>query len=629
MARDRLQGKLVVILHADVAGSTELVQRDEQRAHERIRETFERLGNDIQAYGGRVLELRGDALLAEFERASDAVSAALAFQSGHRRYAAGFDDDIRPELRIGIAMGEVVIADNTVTGAGVVLAQRVEAETEPGGLCVTAAIHEALPGRMPFVQQRLGEKQLKGFEEPVQIYRIDLRPGASLPPPAPVRGGGLLAAIRGRGAVVTILVLALALAIVFWPAARETLAPPTSGDSPPISAELPTIAVLPFDNMSEDPAQQYFSDGIAEDIITDLSQLRNLAVISRNSSFSYRGASLKAQEIGRELGANFLLEGSVRKAGSQIRINAQLIDAGNGHHLWAERFDRELVNVFELQDEITRSIVAALSIQLSGDEQRQLAHDATSNFEAYDLFLQGREYGTGYTADGLARAVEVFRRAIDLDPGFARAYGGLAIAVIRQVLAGYSDAPAEGKKRALDLAQKAVSLDPDSPQALWALGYVYMYRNQFDEAIEVLDRAIALSPSYADAYALMSLIRNNQGQAAEAIRLIEKGMALNPHYSWDYLYNLGRAYYALGEQDKAVEYLQQALSRNEAPTASRVFLIAALARLERQDDAEWEVEQLGLFHPEVDLQHLQQTLPITDRELKERLLQDLRAAGLE
>lgn len=626
MARDHLQSRLVVILHADVAGSTKLVQRDEQRAHERIRDAFHLFDTNIGKYGGRVLELRGDALLAEFERASDAVSAALAFQSDHYALLANLDDDIRPELRVGIAMGEVVIADNTVTGEGVVLAQRVEQLAQPGGLCITAAIHEALPKRMPFGQESLGEQLLKGFDEPLQVYRVSLNPGTSLPSPGKNHTVEP-ATLKRRAGIAAAFVLVCTVVLISWLAPWKTA---TEQDEASVmtSRDAPSIAVLPFDNMSDEPAQQYLSDGISEDIITDLSKLKNLSVIARNSSFFFRETAAKVQEIGRDLGAQYLLEGSVRRSGNQIRITAQLIDVESGHHLWAERFDRELTEVFALQDEITQKIVTALSIQLTGDEQQQLARDATTSFEAYDLFLRGQELRADYSEEALENAMGMFRRAISTDPGFGRAYGALAIATMRQVFAGYSTAPTEAESRALELALEALRLDPDSAQVQWALGYVYLYRNQFDEAVGALERAIALSPSYADAYAMLALVRNNQGRGEEAIQLIERGIALNPHYSWDYLYNLGRAHYLLGHYQRAVGYLQQALTRNQSPSYPRIFLIASLVQMDRQDDAEWEVEQLGMFHPEMTLTHLRQTLPLSDTRLMDELLGDLRAAGL-
>jgi adenylate cyclase len=626
MEKDRLSGKLTVILHADVAGSTALVQQDEQLAHERIQEAFHRFGDLIDKYMGNLLELRGDALLAKFESASEAVTAALAFQADQTYHSSRLKDDLKPTLRVGIAMGEVVIADNTVTGAGVVLAQRVEQLAIPGGLCITAALHESLPRRLPFDLEDMGDQVLKGFDDPVHVYRVQLSQGALIPPPEK-KSDARPSPAKWKLYTSAVIISVVAITLIFWLKPWELEEKQLMPDSALVLVDKPSIAVLSFDNMSDDPDQEYLSDGIAEDIITDLSQLSNLAVIARNSSFSYKGTSTKVQDIGKDLGVEYLVEGSVRKMGDQIRITVQLVDTSNGHHLWAERFDRELTNIFTMQDEITEKIVSALSIQLTGDEQQQLAHVATNSFEAYDLFLQGQRLRS-YSEDDMAQASEIYKKVVSLDPDFARAYGAMAIILIRQVFAGYTDAPAEMKERALELARKAESIYPNSPQVLWALGYVHLYRNQFEEAAAALEHAVSLSPSYADGYALLALIKNNLGHGEDAIRLLEKGMELNPHYSWDYLYNLGRARYTLGHYKQASEYLQEALERNETPSYPRLFLIASYVQLGQQDDAEWEAMQLDISHPEITLSHLRQTLPISDTELMDRFVNDLRSAGV-
>jgi len=627
MEKDQLLRKLAVILHADVVGSTTLVQQNEALAHERIQGAFNRFSEIINSYRGITRELRGDALVAEFDRASDAVSAALAFQITNRDFNSTLNDDIQPRLRIGVSLGEVIIADNTITGAGVVLAQRVEQLADADGLCITAALHEALPKHMPFELDDLGEQVLKGFDDQVHVYKVSITSGQSIPPP---EQNSKINSSSSKWQVVTSAGIALVVVIVlfYFFAPWETGTEKAQVDTAVPLADKLSIAVLPFDNMSDDPNKDYFSDGISEDIITDLSQLKNLAVIARNSSFTYRDKSAKAQDIGKDLGVKYLLEGSVRKVGDRIRITAQLIDTSNGYHLWAERFDRELTDMFAVQDEITERIVSSLSVQLTGDEQQQLAHTATSSFEAYDLFLQAQISAAHFTEAGYMQAAETYRRAISLDPGFARAYGALAVVLTRQVNGGYSDSPAEMRERSLELARKAAEMNPNSPQVQWALGYVYLYRSQYELAVKALERAVSLSPSYADGYALLALIKNNSGQAEDAVRLIEKGMDLNPFFSWDYLYNLGRAHYALGHYEQAVQYLQQALERNETPGQPRLFLLASYVQLGQQDDAEWEAMQLEVSHPEFTLSHLQQVLPITDTELRDRLISDLRSAGL-
>jgi len=334
MDMDQLSRKLAVILHADVVGSTSLVHEDESLAHQRIQGAFRCFSETIEKYHGRVRELRGDALLADFERPSDAVTAALSFQADHACYVDKLDDDIRPVVRIGIAMGEVIVADSTVTGAGVVLAQRVEQLSEPGGVCITAAIHEGMPKRMPFDLAARGEQQVKGFDELVRVYDVSLKAGGAIPEP-------------------------------------EVLA--QSESAAPAVPDRPSIAVLPFDNMSGDSEQEYFADGISEDLITALSKIHWFFVIARNSSFAYKGQSVDVTRVADELGVRYVIEGSVRNAGKRVRISAQLIDATTGRHVWAERYDRSLVDIFELQDEMTQTIVGAVEPELSAVEREQAA----------------------------------------------------------------------------------------------------------------------------------------------------------------------------------------------------------------------------------------------------------------
>jgi len=629
MAKDDLSGKLAVILHADVAGSTQLVQQDEQLAHERIRDAFRRFSDTIEKYHGRVQELRGDALLAEFERASDAVTATLAFQSDHHDHLEKISDDIQPEIRAGIALGEVVIADNTVTGAGVVLAQRVEQLAEPGGLCITSAIHEALPNRMPFSIESLGEQALKGFEEHVRVYQVQLGLGESVPLPQQKSNRQVSPKIWPRMAVVVVVVMLVAVGIGYWSKGSLPQEQPVLVGSKTFPLpDKPSIAVLAFDNLSGDPGQEYLSDGISRHIITDLSKIHGLTVIARNSSFGYRDSEATVQEIGKSLGAQFILDGSVQKSGDRLRITSQLVDSKTGHQLWAERFDRRLSDVFLLQDEITREIISTLAVRLSADEQEHLSGNVPTSFEAYDLFLRGQQASVGFSEEAITEAIEQYRQAIRLDPNYAHAYGALAVARIRQFFFGFADTPARTRDRALELARKAATMDPGSHQIQWSLGYIHMYRKEFNEALEAAERAVSLSPNYADGYALLALVKNNLGQADDVIPLIEKAMLLNPHYTWDYIYQLGRAYYAMDEYDKAVSYLQEAIERNEAVGIPRLFLAASYVNLGELEDAEWEITQAQMTHPEYTYTHLQKIMPIGDKKLFDRLFHDLRSAGL-
>ena len=313
MEKDQLSRKLAVILHADVVGSTALVQKNETLAHERIQSAFENFSEIIKAYGGIAREIRGDALVAEFDRASDAVAAALAFQIINGEFNSTLIDDIQPQLRIGISLGEVIIADNTITGAGVVLAQRLEQLAEPGGAVVQGSVSETVPSRMPFEFEGLGEQMVKGFDQPVRAFIATLKSGEK--PPAP----------------------------------DEMVSASEATPSGPQIPDEPSIAVLPFTNMSNDPEQEYFSDGITEDIITALSKISSMLVIARNSTFIYKGKAVDVKQVGRDQGVRYVLEGGVRKAGNRVRITAQLIDTTTGQHRWAERYDRNMEDIFAVQ----------------------------------------------------------------------------------------------------------------------------------------------------------------------------------------------------------------------------------------------------------------------------------------
>ena len=357
--------KLAVILHADVVGSTVLVQRDEALAHERIQHAFSQLGVAVRAYGGIAHEIRGDALVAEFARASDAVCAAVRFQQSNDEANAQWDDGVSPVIRVGIALGEEIIADGTVTGSGVVLAQRVEQLSVPGGVCITGAIYEALPQRLPFERSSLGDRELKGFAEPVRVYQVTLRCGEVVP--AVEAGTQPQPSPRTRRFVVVlaaVAVVATGAAIAWLKPWVEEEKPASISSAGPALPDKPSIAVLPFTNLGDDPKQAYFSDGITNDTITDLSKFRTLLVIASNSVFVYKGKPVKVQDVSRELGVRYVVEGSVQRAGEKMRVNAQLIDATTGHHLWAERYDRDLKDLFALQDEIAQSIVTALAVKM-------------------------------------------------------------------------------------------------------------------------------------------------------------------------------------------------------------------------------------------------------------------------
>jgi len=587
----RSSRKLAVILHADVVGSTALVQRDESLAHERIRDAFQRFSGTIESYDGHPLELRGDALVAEFSRASDAVEASLAFQAENTRFNSTLEDDIQPTLRIGISLGEVVVADNTVTGEGIVLAQRLEQLASAGGVCIQGAVHEAVPGRLPFEYESLGEQELKGFTEPVRAYAVSLKSGEAIPAPE----------LRERSRREWIVVGAMALLVIAggglawfqpWapreePASIERMAFPLP--------EKPSIAVLPFVNMSGDKEQEYFSDGMTEDLTTDLSKISDLTVISRTSTSGYKGRKIDIRDVGEALNVRYVIEGSVRKAGSQVRISAQLIDATTGGHLWADRYDGELKDIFSLQDEVLEKIVEALALTLSEEERRRLAARGTDSVVAHDLYFQGLFEEAKFTRDANREAVLLYEQALSIDPDYPLPYARISNILQLNPRLGWSDDVQADLEKAVELAERAVSLDGQNPNLHWMLGRAVtrlQTPGALKRGIKAMDRAIELDPDFADAYAFLSDLYTGDGRADDGLRSVETAMRLNPRYPFWYLFMRGQTRYMVEDYESAIADFEAAAERSPTALFLRWWLAASYAQVGRQEDAEWQVEEL-------------------------------------
>ena len=591
---DHLFRKLAVILHADVVGSTTLVQLNETLAHERIQATFRRFSETIKSYNGIAHELRGDALVAEFERASDAIEAALAYQAANTEINAKLEDNIQPQMRIGISLGEVVIADNTITGAGVVLAQRLEQLAEAGGVCIQGAAYETVPQRLPFEYRSLGEQRVKGFEEPVRAYSVSLKPDEDIPPPEPTRADsvGILDRAKNSRVGAMIVVVLAGILLAWWQ-------PWTTSEESAPNAQ-PSIAVLPFQSLSEDPNQDYFSDGVTNDIITDLSKFSNLLVIAANSVFVYKGKPVNIKEIGRELGVRYVLEGSVQKAAGSVRINAQLIDATTDHHIWAERYDFVLDDVFKVQDEITSTVVSSLQVILTEDEQGRAAIRHTDIIEAYDLYLRGRTFLRGTKRTHL-KARELFDKAIKLDPKFSAAYAEKSFTYFSSFIMPMSRDP-KVVKAALEAAERAVELDDTLPLAYARLAWAYFATRQHPEAITAARRAVALGPNDAEANVQLGNILNWSGKPDEGRQYVERAIRLNPHHPYYYLFYLGQSYYLKGENDKAIELMKRVVTRAPYFLPVRRHLAVLYSEKGMMKEAKAETKEVLRIFPGASIQ---------------------------
>jgi adenylate cyclase len=630
MTTDRSTRKLAVILHADVMGSTALVQRDESLAHERIRDAFRSFSETIEAYGGKPQELRGDALLATFSRVSDAVSASLSFQVRNTQHNQSIGDDIRPEVRIGIAIGEVVIADGTLTGSDVVMAQRIEQLAEPGGVCIQGTAYETIPRRMHFEYTNLGEQQLKGFDEAVRVYAIKPKSGEEIPRPElhlPIDR------FSGKRTLIAALAVALIVAVGIiswlkpWQSDVEPADPAKMAYALP---EKPSIAVLPFDNLSADQEQAYFSDGVTEDIITDLSKISGLFVVARESSFTYKELPVKIRQVAEELGVRYVLEGSVRRTEDKIRITAQLIDALKGNHIWAERYDRELEDVFAVQSEVARQVAKALAVTLKANENERLFQKYTTNIDAYDVFLQARRTVDRPSRDNIERGQKLFSRVIELDPDFAGGYAGLSFNYSVQVRFQYSTSPDADLARAFELAEKAVELDREFAWGYIALGGAYLAKGDADAAVNAVRQALALEPSGYEANLFMGFYLQFAGESALAVEHLLLAKRLSPVDSVRDLAFLAFAQFMNRNYAEALRIYAERARKFPGSTNPnwQVVLAATYALLDRPEDAAAIVKELLETHPKFNLAQWKYFDSWISEENRTRLYNAAKEAGI-
>jgi len=630
MANESLSGKLAVILHADVAGSTALVRQDEQLAHSRIQETFQRFKEIIVEYHGRVHELRGDALLAEFERASDGVSAALAFQSAQCENNEALSDSIRPEVRVGISLGEVVIADGTITGAGVVIAQRLEQQAEPGGLVIQSAAFETIPERFPFEYEYLGDHQAKGFDDPIRSYRVRLKGDSTIPRPQEAKQDSQTGNSRNQFATIVAIVLAVALAAVFWIKPWEPQVEPASVEQMVLPLpDKPSIAVLAFTNLSGDPDKAYLSDGLSENIITELSRFSQFFVIARQSSFSYKDKPVTVKQVSEELGVRYVLEGSIQIAGDRVRVTAQLINALEGNHVWAEKYDKELEDIFSVQDEITSAIVATLKANIDLNEYARIKNKPPRSLNAYEKFTLGLASYFKYTPEGTEQARKFFEEAATLEPDYSDAYRGLTWAYINCYRWGWIKSLDREQclQLAFENARKAVALGPYNHRAHQALAATLMHAGQLEEAIVVFDRALEMNPNDANMMASTSAPLIYTGRPDEAVLRLGQAIRMNPYHQDWYLWNLGFALYFSGKYEESVAALKQ---MKKMPNLVRRHLAAAYVRLGQIDQARTVIAEFLENDPDYTIEKVRLNYKgkFSNPDDLERFIEDLRIAGL-
>jgi adenylate cyclase len=599
----------------------------------------------VQQHGGHAVGSRGDSLLAEFPSVVAAVQCAIEMQHELPAKNTDLPENKRIAFRIGISLGEIVIDGDQPHGDGINIAVRIEGLAEPGEICLSEIAYQQVKNKLSLQYDDLGPQQLKNIPEPVRVYRIILNEAAWAIVEAAQQTRRQTQQVstsqrsRIRPVFVSVLVFVVLLGglATFWalfPAAfRTPHSELRTEEAQPPSLPLPdkpSIVVLPFANMSADPNQDYLGDAIAEDITTDLSKLSGLFVISRYSAFTYKGKDVKVQDVGRELGVRYVLEGSVRRVDDEVRVTAQLIDATTGYHLWSERYSRALKNILALQDEVVRKIVVHLALRLTDIEIEQLERAYPVNIEAYEYQHRGMEHLFRVTKDDVAQARQLCEKAIALEPTYAPAYYCAGWTYWGEWVNQWTQDP-QTLERALELGQKAIALDDSLTLAHELVGAIYLWKRRYEQSIAELERSLAVAPNWGSSYATLGIALNATGRAEEAIGVLEKALRLNPRnpiHTANYLTALGQAYRLTGRYDEAITTLKKALGLFPKHLGAHWNLAVIYDALGREAEAQAEVAEILQINPKFSLDGLQQRLLFKDPAENERILAALRKAGL-
>ncbi len=590
MTAEQFRRKLTAILSADVKGYSRLMGSDEESTVHTLKAYREVMSSSIQHHRGRVIDTVGDSVLAEFASVVDAVQCGVEIQQVLRAKNALLPEDRRMEFRIGINLGDVIEEGNTIYGDGVNIAARMESLAQAGGICISGSAYEQIENKLPLRYEYLGEHEVKNIAKPVKVYRAQIEPEAAARRPVEV-------------------------------ASKEKMAFPLP--------DKPSIAVLPFVNISRDPEQEFFSDGMTEEIITALSKSPYLFVIARQSTFTYKGKPVKVKQVSEELGVRYVLEGSVRRSGDRVRITAQLIDAMTGYHLWAERYDRDLQEIFSLQDEIALKILKTVHEKLEVGLYTQGLGRGARNLEAFLKAMEAREHFFGATKEDMALARKLYEEVIALDPDYAFAYAGLAYTHIADLWFGSSISPEESVRKAIELGEKAVALDEMDPGAHATLGFFYAHARQFDRAVAHAERGLSLDPNFFATLSNAASVFAYSGRPEEAIPLFHKAIRINPFAPAANFYFLSEAYRLAGRFDEAVEQAKKAIERDPKHHLIYLCLACACFLAGREEEARAAAVEVRKINPTFSLEQFAKTLPYKDTSQIQRTIDALRKAGLK
>ena len=626
--------KLAAIMFTDIVGFSRQMGSNEVRMLRLLDIHNQIIQQAVADHHGAVIKTVGDAFLVDFPSVVNAVQCAQTIQAQLRVQNADKESAEQIYVRIGIHLGDIVQKDGDVFGDGVNIASRLQGLAEPDSICISDVVYRDVAKKVDLgAVASLGRPKLKNIAERFEVYLLLSAPPHGLQQTLHVqrlklsRRLGAASLARAVLVVVGLLIGGGIITLLYPSIIRIPQSAFRNQEALPLP-DKPSLVVLPFANMSGDLGQEYFSDGITEELTTSLSRLSDLFVISRNSAFFYKGKAVKMQDLSKELGVRYVLEGSLRKAGDQVRITAQLIDATTDYHLWSERYDRPLKDIFALQDEIVQKIVATLKLQLALWERGVLVRKRTDNLEAYDFYLRGLEHSQRrLTKETNAQARQMYEKALELDPQYAEAYQALSFTYLREWISQWSPAP-QNLERAFELAQRVTALDDSQPGGHNFLSLVFLLKRQHDRAIAEAERAITLDPNNDVAYTNLALALGYAGRPEEAIELVEKAMRLNPRSVWNF-YVLGWTYNLAGRCEEAIAVEKRVLTRAPNFTPACWVLAVCSVELGRMEEARAAAAEFMRLEPSRTLEEIRATSPFKDSAMLERQLAALRKAGLK
>jgi adenylate cyclase len=626
MTEERVKRKLSAILSADVVGYSRLMGEDEVSTVRTLEACRKVMSDLIEQFRGRVVDSPGDNLLAEFSSVVDAVQCAVEIHEVIRAKNEELPEDRRMLFRIGVNLGDVIEEGDRIYGDGVNIAARLEGLAEAGGICISGSAHEQIKNKLALGYEYIGEHTVKNIAEPLKVYRVPMGPKVAFPKEGSEKKtkskNWQWTALGAAGAIIVIIG---ALAVWnFYPRGPSIEAASVERMAYPLP-EKPSIAVLPFTNIRGDPEQDYIGDGLSENIISALSVSSQLFVIASNSTFTYKGRPVKVQQVAEDLGVQYVLEGSILKSGERLRVNAQLIDALRGHHLWSEVYDREMKELFELLDEITKKIIVSLQVELTSfGEDLRLAAKSTDNLEAWKHYIKGSELYLNYSREDNTKAREHFEAALELDPSFAVVLARLALTHLLDGSRGWRDSRLASLNRAFELAQKAVELDEQDPCAHSVLGVVFLYQRHYEKAIFEGKLAITLNPNYVSGYVNLAIIMLQCGRFDETITLTERAYRLNPNLSSYWLWPLATSYIFLRRYEEALGVCNQM----EGEAERLIILSWVHQELGREEEARAYMTEYVKMQPDSSLEVFKSSFPFKNPAQAQRALEAFRKAGM-